>query len=168
MKLRNLSTFLLLAHSLHAESIVIPAGIPIKMRITETVSSGTAKVGNAVMFEVIDPITINEKVVIPNGAKAVGTVTVAAPKKRMGRTGKLEITLDYILATDGSKIRITSDQKAAAGSNVGKVVVATVAIGVLFFPAAPMMLMAHGKDVSITQGTAITVYINGEHTLEVK
>ena len=168
MKLRNLSTFLLLAQGLHAESIVIPGGIPIKMMMAETVSSGTAKVGNAVMFEVIDPITINEKVVIPNGARAVGTVTVAEPKKRMGRTGKLDITLDYIIASDGSKIRVTSDQKAASGSNAGKVAVATVAVGVLFFPAAPLMLLVHGKDVTITQGTTITVYINGEHKLEVK
>lgn len=168
MNLRSLSTFVLLGCSLGAETIVIPAGTPVRVRIAETISSATAKVGNAVMFEVIDPITINEKVVIPNGTKAVGTVTVAEPKRRMGRSGKLDLTLSHIIASDGSKILITADQKAASGSNVGKTAVATAAVGVLFFPAAPLLLLVHGKDVNITQGTPVTVYINGDHKLDVK
>ena len=153
---------------LFGQTIVIPSGTPVRMRLAETLSSATAKVGNAVMFEVLDPIVINEQIVIPNGTKAVGTVTVAEPKRRMGRSGKLNLTLDHIFLNSGNKILVTADQKAASGSNTGKVAVAAVAVGVLFFPAAPLMLLVHGKDVTITQGTPVTVYINGEQKIDLK
>ena len=168
MNLCRLSVCFLFAMELFGQTIVIPSGTPVRMRLAETLSSATAKVGNAVMFEVLDPIVINEQIVIPNGTKAVGTVTVAEPKRRMGRSGKLNLTLDHIFLNSGNKILVTADQKAASGSNTGKVAVAAVAVGVLFFPAAPLMLLVHGKDVTITQGTPVTVYINGEQKIDLK
>ncbi len=39
---------------------------------------------------------------------------------------------------------------------------AMVASGILFFPAAPLFLFMHGKDMTIPKGTEITAYVNGD------
>jgi hypothetical protein len=43
-----------------------------------------------------------------------------------------------------------------------------VATSVVFFPAAPLFLFMHGKDITIPQGTEITAYINGDTALDPK
>jgi len=39
---------------------------------------------------------------------------------------------------------------------------AIVATSIVFFPAAPLFLFMHGKDVTIPKGTEITAYVNGD------
>jgi hypothetical protein len=39
---------------------------------------------------------------------------------------------------------------------------AMVATGILFFPAAPLFLFMHGKDMTIPKGTEVTAYVNGD------
>jgi hypothetical protein len=38
---------------------------------------------------------------------------------------------------------------------------AMVATGIVFFPAAPLFLFMHGKDINIPKGTEITAYVMG-------
>jgi hypothetical protein len=37
-----------------------------------------------------------------------------------------------------------------------------VATAIVFFPAAPLFLLMHGKDIGIPEGTEITAFINGD------
>jgi hypothetical protein len=71
-------------------------GIPVKLRISQTVSSADAHVNDRVEFEVPEEIRIADTQVIPKGGIAWGTVTEAQPKRRMGRGGKLEIVMDSV------------------------------------------------------------------------
>jgi hypothetical protein len=41
-----------------------------------------------------------------------------------------------------------------------------VATGIIFFPAAPLFLFMHGKDIDIPKGTEITAYVAGNIPLE--
>jgi len=43
---------------------------------------------------------------------------------------------------------------------------AMVATGIVFFPAAPLFLFMHGKDINIPKGTEITAYVAGNTPLE--
>jgi hypothetical protein len=43
---------------------------------------------------------------------------------------------------------------------------AMVATGIFFFPAAPLFLFMHGKDMTIPKGTEITAYVNGDVPLD--
>jgi hypothetical protein len=45
---------------------------------------------------------------------------------------------------------------------------AIVATAIVFFPAAPLFLFMHGKDITIPKGTEITAYINGDIPLDPK
>jgi hypothetical protein len=37
-----------------------------------------------------------------------------------------------------------------------------VATAIVFFPAAPLFLFIHGKDIAIPQGTEITAFVDGD------
>jgi hypothetical protein len=41
-----------------------------------------------------------------------------------------------------------------------------VATSLVMFPAAPLFLLMHGKDVTLPQGTELTVYVNGDVPLD--
>lgn len=141
-------------------------GTPVKLRLTRTISSATAQVGDRVDFEVLDAISVNGIVVIPKGSIAWGTVTAAHKKRRMGRGGKLNVNIDSVRLADGEKdaLRAVNDRKG--GGHVGAMTGAMVATGIVFFPAAPLFLFMHGKDITIPKGTEITAYTNGDMTLD--
>src|SRR5271166_637498 len=64
-------------------------GTPVKLRLSETISSADAKVGQEIPFEVVDDISVDQAVVLPKGSTAIANVTEADHKKSMGRGGKL-------------------------------------------------------------------------------
>jgi hypothetical protein len=142
--------------------MILQDGTPLKLRLTRNVSSADATVGQSVDFEVLDEIVLNGIVVIPKGGTAIGTVTEAVPKRRMGRAGKLEIALDYVRLADTEKAPIRAVKSAKGGSHVGAMTVGIVATGLVFFPAAPLFLLMHGKDITVPKGAEVTGYVNGD------
>jgi len=43
---------------------------------------------------------------------------------------------------------------------------AIVATSIVFFPAAPLFLFIHGKDMTIPKGTEVTAYVNGDFVID--
>lgn len=148
-----------------AGKFILQDGTPVKLRITRNVSSADAIVGETVDFEVLEEININEVTVIPKGGTAIGTVTEAVPKRRMGRAGKLEIVLDYVRLADKEKTPVRAVKDAKGGSHTAGMTIGIVATGLLFWPAAPLFLLMHGKDITIPKGAEITAYVNGDQKL---
>jgi hypothetical protein len=143
-------------------------GSPIKLRITRTVSSEDAKVGDIIDFEVLEEVKSHDVVIVPRGGIAWATVTDAEPKRRMGRAGKLNINIDNLKLADGEKVPLRAVKEVKGGSHVGAMTGAIVATSIVFFPAAPLFLLVKGKDITIPKGTEITAYINGDIALEAK
>jgi hypothetical protein len=141
-------------------------GTPIKLRLGRTISSATEKVGNDVDFDVLEDVTVSNVVVIPKGSMALATVTIADHKKSMGRAGKLEVNIDSVRLADGEKAAMRAIEGGKAGGHVGAMTGAIVATSIVFFPAAPLFLFVHGKDLVIPKGTEITAYVNGDMTLD--
>lgn len=141
-------------------------GTPVKLRIGRTISSATAKVGDEVDFEVLEDVKVNGVVVIPKGSLALATVTVAQHKRRMGRTGKLNVNIDSVRLVDGEKAALRATEGGNGGGHVGAMTGAIVATSIVFFPAAPLFLFMHGKDITIPKGTPVTAYIDGDMTLD--
>lgn len=147
-------------------AFVLLDGTPVKLKLMRELSSATEQVGATVDFEVLEDVELHEKVVIRQGALALGTVTEAVPKRRMGRTGKLEVQLTSVLLTDGTRVPLRSVSTAVDGSRVGTVTAAAAAVSMVFPPATPLVLLIKGKDLTIPQGTFVTGYINGDLSLE--
>jgi len=140
-------------------------GTPIKLRIGRNVSSADAKVGEHVDFEVLEEVQVMGVVVVAKGATASATVTEAQPKRRMGREGKLEMTLDYVRLADNEKAALTATAGGKGGSNVGKMTGAIVATAIFTLGGSALFLFMHGKDITIPKGAETTAYINGDMPL---
>jgi hypothetical protein len=61
-------------------------------------------------------------------------------------------------------LRAVKDVKG--GGHQGAMTGAIVATSIVFFPAAPLFLLVHGKDITIPKGTEITAYLNVDTPLE--
>jgi len=141
-------------------------GTPVKMRLTRTVSSASAQVGDRVDFEVLEDVSVNGIAVIPKGSIAWGTVTQAQRKRRMGRGGKLNVNIDSVRLADGEKAALRAVKDTKGGGHVGAMTGAIVVTSLVFFPAAPLFLFMHGKDITIPKGTEITAYASGDMNLD--
>lgn len=146
----------------------LPDGTPVKLRTSRNLSSADDKTGATVDFEVLEDVKVGETIVIPRSGIALGTVTRGKPKARMGRGGKLDITIDSVRLLSGEKAALRSVKETKGKDNTGAMTGAIVATSILFFPAAPFFLFMKGKDIRIPKGTEITAYINGDIALEAK
>lgn len=129
-----------------------------KLRLSQSISSAEAKVGQEVPFEVVEDLKVDDVVVLPKGAVAIANVTEAEHKKSMGRAGKLNVSIE--------KVALRAMKEAKGGGHVGAMTGAIVATSTVFFPAAPLFLFIHGKDITIPQGTEIAAFVDGDMHLE--
>lgn len=141
-------------------------GTAVKLRLAENLTSATAKPGQQVLFEVTEEVDVDGVAVVAKGAQALATVTDASPKKSMGRGGKLDVNVDSMRLIDGEKAQLRAMQDAKGGGHVGAMTGAMVATSIVFFPAAPLFLFIHGKDIVIPQGTEVTAFVQGDMKLE--
>ncbi len=141
-------------------------GTTVTLRLGENLSSESNKTGEQVPFEVTEEVDVEGVPVIPKGAQALATITDAEPKKRMGRGGKLDVNVDSVRLADGEKAQLRAVKDTKAGGHVGAMTGAIVATSIVFFPAAPLFLLMHGKSVEIPKGTEVTAFIQGDMHLD--
>jgi hypothetical protein len=145
---------------------VLEDGTPIKLVLSETISSADATVGQTVPFEVVEDILVDGIVVVPKGGTAWATVTAAQAKRRLGRGGKLDLNIDKVRLVDGSKTLLSAVKNTKGGGHTGAMTGAIVATSLIVWPAAPFFLFMHGKDITIPKGTAITAFVQGDDVLD--
>src|SRR4051812_17844801 len=151
---------------LAAAQITIPDGTRLRVRLDQTISSASAEQGQAVELSITEAVKVNDQVVIPDGARVTGTVTMAQEKRHMGRAGKLDFSIDRVRAMDGEWIPIRyTVNKASGGSHAVSTGVLTAGAAVLFWPAAPAFLLIKGKDVTINRGVIFDTFTDKDHTL---
>jgi hypothetical protein len=143
-------------------------GTPVRMRITRNLSSADATTGDRVDFEVLDDVKVKDVILIPRGGIAWGTVTEAQHKRRMARGGKLDVNIDDVKLADGERAPLRAVKEVKGGGHTGAMTGAMIGTAIVFFPAAPLFLFMHGKDITIPKGTEITAYINGDIPLDAK
>src|SRR6185437_7720110 len=97
---------------------------------------------------------------------AKATITEAEHKKSMGRGGKLNVNIDSVRLKDGEHVNLRAVKEGKGGGHVGAMTGAIVATSIVFFPAAPLFLFIHGKDITIPQGTEITAFAEGDMHLD--
>jgi hypothetical protein len=141
-------------------------GTPIKLRLTRNLSSADATTGDRVDFEVLEDIKVKDVIVVPPGGLALATVTEAQHKRRMARGGKLDVNIDDVRLIDGEKAPLRAVKEAKGDGHTGAMTGAMIGTAIVFFPAAPLFLFMHGKDITIPKGTEITAYVNGDIPLD--
>lgn len=142
--------------------LVLEDGTPVRLLLDESVSSESARNGDLIRFDVVEDVSLNGIIVIPRGSTAWATVTKAESKKRMGRGGKLDINIDKVRLADGEKIPLRAVEGAKGGGNTAGIATGIVLTSLVLWPAAPLFLLIHGKDVTIPQGRQITAFTQGD------
>ena len=142
-----------------AQMRTLQDGTPVRLRLSRNVSSATAHVNETVDFEVTEPVINQNYVVIPKGAVALGRVIKVEPKRRFGRGGALELSIDSVRLTDGETIRLRASREKGGGDMSGAHVAASVA-------AAPVLVWVKGKDVTFEKGTETTAYVSGDTRID--
>ena len=139
---------------------------PVRIKLARTMSSKDAKVNDRVDFEVLEDVKVGNVLVIERGSLAIATVTEAHPKRRMGRSGNLQINIDYLRLASGDKVPLRAVKGGNGGNHIAAMTGAMVATSLVFFPAAPLFLFMHGKDITIPKGTEVTAYVAADTPLD--
>src|SRR5580658_10378490 len=134
-------------------------GTPVRLRLDRTVSSANAHVGETVDFEVTEPVIDRNYVVIPKGTVALGRVTKVETKRRFGRAGELELSIDSVRLPDGRTVLLRATPEKGESDMSGTRVAATIA-------ASPVLEWVKGKDVTFEKGTETTAYVSGDARMD--
>ena len=162
---KNVAFILLSVLSCSAQG-VLPEGTKVRVRLDQNISSATAEEGQIVELSVTDALKIGDTIVIPEGARVTGTITQAQEKRRLGRAGKLDFSIDRVKSADNQWIplRYTVTKKSGQSHAVSTGIL-TAGVAVVFWPAAPVFLLRKGNDITINRGTAFDVFTDANHTL---
>lgn len=146
--------------------INLPEGTKIRVRLDQNISSATAEEGQTVEFSVTDAVRAGDTVLIAEGARATGVITQAHEKRRMGRAGKLDFSIDRVRTADNQwvPLRYTVTKKSGQ-SHAVRTGILTAGVAAVFWPAAPVMLLWKGQDININRGVAFDVYTDSNHAL---
>ena len=139
---------------------------PVRLKLTRMMSSKDAKLDDKVDFEVIEDVKVGDTIVIQRGGMAIATVTEARPRRRLGRSGKLNMNIDYVQLVTGDKVPLRAVKGGTGGTRTAAMTGAMVATGIVFFPAAPLFLFMKGKNIEIPKGTEITAYVGADTPLD--
>ncbi|GAC1658380.1 MAG: hypothetical protein NVS9B15_20020 [Acidobacteriaceae bacterium] len=149
------------------QGIEIPAGTKVSCRLEQTISSATAEQGQQVQLSTTEDVKVGDAVVIPQNSAVLGTIVQAQEKRRMGRTGKLDFSIDKVRAADGEFIPLRYTlNKREGGSSATSTGVMTAGAAVLFWPAAPFFLLRQGKDVTINKGIVLETFTDQAHVMK--
>lgn len=130
--------------------LTLPNNTPIRLKLSKTISSETAHVGEVVDLVVVEDVLVDGLCVIASGAPAVALVSEAEPRKRLGRGGKLGLSVNFVRLADNEKAAARSFQESKGSNST----------------AGSILPLAHGKEVVFAQGTEITAYIDGDMYLK--
>jgi hypothetical protein len=124
---------------------------PIRVKLSKTISSATAHVGDAVELEVVEDVVVDGLTVLPAGSKVSGVIAEGEPKKRFGHGGKLAFSITSMTLADGEQVKVRCYQEASGSSNTS---------------ADAVLPLSSGKDVSIPKDVEFTVLVDGEARLK--
>ena len=164
--MRKLLGFVVLSALSCFAQTILPEGTKLRVRLEQPISSSTAEEGQHVELNVTDAVKIGDNVIIAEGAHATGTITRANEKRRMGRSGKLDFSIDRVKAIDNQWIplRYTVTKKTGQ-SHALSTGILTAGTAAVFWPAAPVFLLRKGQDITINRDVTFEVYTDRNYTI---
>jgi len=99
--------------------IVVKAGNKIVITADESVSSKTSNSGDHFEASIAEPVVVGDRVVIPKGSKATGTVTDAKSAGKFKGHAAITVTLRSV-TVHGEEYRLKTTEVTEAGKGRGK------------------------------------------------
>lgn len=108
-----------LAHAFAPKPIVVAAGTEIVVTADQSVSSKNSNSGDHFDASLAEPVVVGDKVVIPKGAKASGTVTDAKSAGRFKGNAAITVTLSSV-TVNGEEYELRTSEVTESGKGRGK------------------------------------------------
>ena len=160
IKILVLSVFsLFVSLNSYSADIEIPEGTVVSLEFLDLLSSASATKGQKFNLEVVEDVLVDGVLVAEAGVMAVGTVIDVQKRRMMGRSGDLNLSIDYMLI-DGKRVRLRASQSGKGSNKIAATAVLTYLFG-------PLGLLKRGKDVEIAQGTSIDAYVDRATTVKI-
>jgi hypothetical protein len=157
----------------------LPAGTPIDIESTYTVSSIDFRPGDYLSFRVLVPVMIDGVTIIDKGSLVTGRVVEAKRGGHWGKAGRLSWTIQDVVAKDGTRVPLQAQKDLPTGRNGikgtshgGEVATKTLLMGVLLapvFPIAPLALLSgfrRGENAVLPEGKRFVVFVQSETTVK--
>jgi hypothetical protein len=108
-----------LAHAFAPKPIVLAAGKKIVITADQSVSSKNSNPGDFFDASIAEPVVVGDRVVIPKGAKATGTVTEAKSAGKFKGNAAITLTLSSV-TVHGEEYRLKTTEVTETGKGRGK------------------------------------------------
>jgi hypothetical protein len=99
------------------ETITIPAGTALEVRLVNALSSGTAEPGASFEGTLASPISVNGAEVAAVGSAVTGKVANAVSSGRLSKPAELSLALTSLTPKGGSEVAISTSTWSAAGES---------------------------------------------------
>ena len=103
----------------NVDDITIPEGTEFKLALHTTVSSKTSRQGDRVLATLIDPVSVEDRDVLPKGVRVDGHVGEVQSARRRGRGGYLTIVFDTVELPNGQKVAMLGSLTEVFSSETG-------------------------------------------------
>jgi hypothetical protein len=91
------------------EELIVPAASVIGLRVETPVSSERAQIEDRVEARVTRDVTVDGRVVIPSGARAVGSVTSVDKGGKIKERARLGVRFHTLVLADGTEVPIRTE-----------------------------------------------------------
>ena len=144
-----------------AARLIIPDQTPVKLQLTESVSSAHARPGDRLEFIVARDVNIQGFTVISAGTVASGSVTGVKGKRLLGIGGNVALRLDSVALANGDRVGLHARLNVKGRSRTILMAAGMIATALVFLPATPVFLLTRGHDSTVLESTEITAHIDG-------
>lgn len=127
-------------------NVVLADGTSVKLRLGSATASTAVRIGESLELEVAEDVRVSDVVIIAKGSAANAEVT----NLRSGGTargGWIDINLESVTLADGRKVPIRASKNKVIRDQT-------------------TIISNSGQDASITQGTDLTAYIDGNQPVD--
>jgi len=145
--------------SFTSDPLILRAGTPIILELTNTLDSDQLNIGQSVDFRVNHDVIVNKITVIKAGSIARGQITRAAKSKALGRQGYVDVMIKNVQAIDGQFIPLAGNSLYREGEDK-EIIAWGLGVFVCF-----LFLFTKGEKAIIPAGT--TVYANVAMDIEI-
>ena len=111
--------------------LVLPAQSVIGIQIDRTVSSETARVEDEVVGRVTREVRVGDRVAVPAGARATGTVTLVERGGKLKDRARLGVRFTSVVLADGSRVPIDTEAIFREGDSPRNESAAKIGVGAI-------------------------------------
>lgn len=147
-------------------TVLIKNGTPVNLQFSRTISSATVHKGDRLEFVVEKSVTTDGYTVIRTGEVAEGSVVEVKRKRLLGMGGGLIVKLDSVALASGERVALEARKRFKGRSHTLRMGMAMAVTSAIYLPAAPVFLLAHGRDSTILKGTELVAYTKGDVTAQ--